>query len=79
MEETHTQMTTQQLDTMLAEAHRRGALEACAKIAEAFEFNGRVKWNDRGLALSILDGIRLRYELSAEELTALADLIEEKP
>lgn len=31
-DEAHTQLTTRELDRMLAEAHRRGAIEAIEKI-----------------------------------------------
>lgn len=63
MEEAHTQMTTQQLDTMLAEAHRRGALEA---IGEAIMLLGSN--SPRGILIErVLRGIASRYEEKTEK------------
>lgn len=63
MDEVHTQMTTRQLDTMLAEAHRRGALEALRRAISLLESP-----TPRGiLACGVLCSLLESYEEKTEK------------
>lgn len=60
MDVTHTSMPVDQLDRMLADAHRRGALEALDALA--FSVIHGAKFIDVKIWDALIDEIRARYE-----------------
>ena len=64
-DEAHTQLTTRELDRQLADAHRRGALEALDKVLAFRDVAALMDWSGVGLCDQVKQ-IRARYEKPEE-------------